>query len=402
MNPQDFKTNTTGQLISIGMDRWAFVPNPLPPPLEWTGDLLNALSNADRAIGQLAAWGGALPGFDPYLLVRPFINREAVLSSRIEGTQTSITELYALQADQSFDSAERRADAVEVRNYVRALEHGLERRKTLPVSLRLLREMHTILMEGARGAKRDPGEFRRIQVWIGGAGAGMEQASYVPPPPGQELNDALSKLDQYINQDGGLPPLVKIALIHHQFEAIHPFLDGNGRIGRLLIALLLVEWQILPQPLLYLSAFFERHRRAYYDHLLAVSTHGSWREWLEYFLEGVATEARDASQRLNQLSELQGVYRERLKDMTLSVLRALDTLFGQPVTTVRQLEQNLGLTFEASRRIVARLEDAGILTEITGRKRDRLYAAQEIMSILERGTSKNLDYTKPSLRDRDA
>jgi Fic family protein len=387
MQPEDFTSSIGGRLINIGSNRWAFVPHPLPPMLEWHGILLNTLSDADRAIGQLAAWGGALPGFDPYLLVRPFVNREAVLSSRIEGTQTSITDLYALEAEQPFDSEHRREDAIEVRNYVRALEHGLERRKTLPVSLRLLREMHAILMDGARGAKRDPGEFRRSQVWIGGTGAKLEQASFVPPPPGQELETALAELERFIHGPSDLPPLVRIALIHHQFEAIHPFLDGNGRIGRLLIALLLVEWQILPQPLLYLSAFFERHRRLYYDHLLAVSTRGTWREWLEFFLEGVAFEARDASIRLSQLSQLQREYRERFSGMTVNALRAIDSLFGQPIITVRQLERTLGLTFEATRRIVTRLEEADILFEITGRKRDRLYAAKEIIQVLERDSS---------------
>ena len=386
MGPKDFTSSIGGRLINIGPDRWAFVPHPLPPTLEWHGSLLNTLSDADRAIGQLAAWGGALPGFDPYLLVRPFVNREAVLSSRIEGTQTSITDLYALEAEQPFDSEHRREDAIEVRNYVRALEHGLERRKTLPVSLRLLREMHAILMDGARGAKRDPGEFRRCQVWIGGTGAKLEQASYVPPPPGQELETALAELERFIHGPSDLPPLVRIALIHHQFEAIHPFLDGNGRIGRLLIVLLLVEWDILPQPLLYLSAFFERHRRLYYDHLLAVSTQGTWREWLEFFLEGVALEARDASTRLSQLSQLQREYRERFAGMTMNALKAIDTLFGQPIITVRQLERTLGLTFEATRRIVARLEEVGILFEITGRKRDRLYVAKEIIQVLEQAT----------------
>lgn len=384
MTPQDFDNQTTGRLLNLGTARWAFVPYPLPPSLEWTPSLLNCLSEADRAIGQLAAWGGALPNFDPYLLVRPFINREAVLSSRIEGTQASLSDLYALDAQQPFSSEQRREDTLEVRNYVRALEHGLQRRQSLPISLRLLREMHAILMDGARGAKRDPGEFRRSQVWIGGTGSRIEQARYVPAPPGLELEQALTALEQYLHHVGGLPPLIKIALLHHQFEAIHPFLDGNGRIGRLLIALLLVDWQILPQPLLYLSAFFERHRQAYYDHLLAVSTKGEWGQWLEFFLQGVATEARDANQRLQQLTNLQREYRERLSDMTSNSIKAMDSLFGQPITTLRQLEQTLGLSFEATRRIVARLEEAGIITEITGRKRGKLYAAQEIMLILDR------------------
>ena len=184
MTPEDFAKTFPGELTSLGTNRWAFVPHPLPPALEWTPSLLRALSQADRAIGALAAWGGALPNFDPYLLVRPFVNREAVLSSKIEGTQASLSDLYALDAEQPFESAQLREDAIEVRNYVKALEHGLERRQSLPISLRLLREMHRILMDGARGAKRDPGEFRRIQVWIGGTGIGLNQARFVPPPPG--------------------------------------------------------------------------------------------------------------------------------------------------------------------------------------------------------------------------
>jgi len=383
MHREDFSSEAPGRLVSVEERRWAFVPDALPPKLDYGPRLVAALSEADRALGELAGLGRTLP--NPYLLTRPFLRREAVLSSRIEGTQASLVDLYAFEVEPPlFDEPERRDDVQEVQNYVRALEHGLERLEELPISVRLLREMHAVLMEGVRGAQRDPGEFRRVQNWIGPPGAEISEASYVPPPPG-EIPATLGALERYVHEDTGLPPLVDIALVHYQFEAIHPFLDGNGRVGRLLITLMLIERDLLPEPLLYLSAYFERHRGAYYDHLLAVSQRGAWEDWLLFFFRGVFAEARDASRRAGRLFDLRETYRERFQREggRINLLAAIDHLFARPVTDIRELEGALSISFEAARRLVALLEGEGVLEEITGRRRNRVYAAREIMQTLQ-------------------
>ena len=383
MREEDFSPNGPGRLVSTGDRRLAFVPDPLPPKVDFGSQLVEALSEADRALGELAGLGRTLP--NPYLLTQPFLRREAVLSSRIEGTQASLVDLYAFEAEPPlFGEPERREDVQEVKNYVRALEYGIERLEELPLSLRLLREMHAILMEGVRGTHRDPGEFRRIQNWIGPPGADAADASYVPPPPG-EILEALGSLEQYIHRQTGLPPLVDIALVHYQFEAIHPFLDGNGRIGRLLITLMLIERDLLPEPLLYLSAYFERHRSDYYDHLLTVSQKGAWENWLLFFLHGVVAEARDAARRAGRLFDLRESYRERFQreGAGASRLSAMDHLFARPVTDINEMSKALSVSFEAARRLVNSLEEEGFLEEITGRRRNRVYAAREVMQVLQ-------------------
>ena len=371
-------------MVSVGEGRWAFVPAPLPPELAYGTQLFAILSEADRALGELAGLGRTLP--NPYLLTRPFLRREAVLSSRIEGTRASLVDLYAFESEQPslFGEPDHRDDVREVRNYVRALEHGIGRLRSLPISQRLLREMHAILMDGVRGAHSDPGEFRRIQNWIGPPGAGIEDATYVPPPPAG-IPSILGALERYIHAETGLPPLVDIALVHYQFEAVHPFLDGNGRIGRLLITLMLMERDLLPEPLLYLSAYFERHRGAYYDNLLAVSQKGAWEDWLLFFLRGVTTEARDASRRAGKLFDLRESYRERFQSEGArgNLLATVNHLFANPVTGIRELAEFLGVSFEAARRLVKRLEEEDVLEEITGRRRNRVYAAREVIEVLE-------------------
>src|SRR5438046_4420599 len=284
----------------------AFVPAPLPPELHWTPELSRALSDADRLIGRLAGEGGRLP--NPHLLIRPFVRREAVLSSRIEGTQATLGELLAAEAGAVVERSP--ADLREVGNYVVALEYGVERLHALPVSLRLVRELHEKLMRGVRGDAATPGEFRRSQNWIGPAGCTLADATFVPPPPNR-LMECLGAWEKFLHDDT-LPPLVHAALAHSQFEAIHPFLDGNGRVGRLLITLLLIAKGVLPSPLLYLSAFFEGTREEYYARLLGVTERGEWREWLGYFLAGAAQPAEDALGRIPRLDELLASWRERL------------------------------------------------------------------------------------------
>lgn len=387
MRKQDFSSNSPGRLISLDSEGPAFVPNPLPPRINWEGKLLVILSEAERSIGELNGVGRRLP--NPYLFTRPFVSREAVLSSRIEGTQASLTDLYALEAQTPLFEEERREDAEEVRNYVLALEHGLG--SELPISNRLLREMHSVLMQGVRGRNRSPGEFRKSQNWIGPPGAKRRDATYVPPPPGPILEECLSDLEKFINGENELPPLVEIALVHYQFEAIHPFLDGNGRIGRLLITLMLLQRGLLSQPLLYLSAYFERHRSTYYEGLLGVSRRGSWEEWLAFFLRGVAQEAHDAAMKAQNLLDQQQSWRQTYQNQGASanLFSTLDYLVARPVLTTRQLEEKLGVTFRSAQKIIDRLEVDGVLREVTGRSRNRLYYCEPVLNIIERNEDEN-------------
>jgi len=382
MRRPDFTDASPGQLLQVDSEGLAFLPNALPPDITWDGKLVIALSEAERAIGELNGIGRRLP--NPYLFTRPFVTREAVLSSRIEGTQASLTDLYALEAQTPlFEVEERREDAQEVQNYVRALEHGLS--SELPISGRLMREMHRVLMQGVRGRNRSPGEFRTAQNWIGPAGATRRDATYVPPPPGDLMKGALSDLERFIHDDNELPALVEIALVHYQFEAIHPFLDGNGRIGRLLISLLFIQRGLLSQPLLYLSAYFERHRTAYYDYLLAISQKGAWEEWLKFFLRGVAHEANDAALRAQRLFDQHEAWRQRYQQegASANLLTTLDQLIARPVTTARRTEEALGVTNRSAQKIIDRLEQDGVLTEVTGRARNRIYLAERVLEIIE-------------------
>jgi len=328
-----------GRIIRVGAGEVAyeaFVPHPLPPALELDDGLIRRLSAADRRLGELAGLCRAMPGFQ--LFVQPFIRREAVLSSRIEGTTAGITDLYAYEAGQlplfPHLKVPPESEIREVLNYIDTLQYGLERLQTLPVSLRLIRELHARLMEGVRGGQAYPGEFRRSQNRIGPPGRLLREATYVPPPV-PEMHEALAALERYIHSEDRYPPLVRLGFIHYQFEAIHPFVDGNGRIGRLLLALLLVAWDLLPQPVLYLSAFFERHRTEYYDALLAVSTRSAWRDWLDFFLRGVAEEAGDTVTKARRLQDLQTEWRGKLASARASgfAFRLLDGLFAAPILT---------------------------------------------------------------------
>jgi Fic family protein len=357
------------------------MPNPLPPELPWTVELVTSLSEADRAIGQLAGLGRSLP--NPHLLIRPFVRREAVLSSRIEGTRASLSDLYTFEAVQ-LALFEPTSDVREVYNYVRALEYGLERLQELPLSLRLIREIHGRLMESVRGEQQTPGEFRRSQNWIGPPGSTPEDAPFVPPPV-LEMHESLNAFEGFLHTSSDLPPLVRLGLIHYQFEAIHPFLDGNGRIGRLLITLLLCAWNLLTEPLLYLSAYFEAHRQTYYDLLLAVSQKGSWEEWLMFFLRGVAVQSRDAVTRSERLLDLREQAREQLQKAraVARLLQVVDLLFAQPILTVRQVEAALDVNFSTAQRYVNQLEEVGLLREITGQARNRVYRADAVLKAIE-------------------
>lgn len=356
----------------------AFVPDPLPPQLDWTTQLANVLSDADRAIGRLAGEGRRLP--NPHLLIRPFVKREAVLSSRIEGTEATLGELLAVEAGAAVERSP--ADLREVANYVTALEYGVGRLEKLPLSLRLLRELHERLMKGVRGEAADPGHFRRSQNWIGRPGSKLTNATYVPPPP-DRLMDCLGSWEKFL-RNTSLPPLVQIGLAHSQFEAIHPFLDGNGRVGRLLITLFLIERGILPVPLLYLSAYFEATRPEYYHRLLGVTERGEWEAWLVYFLTGVARQSEDAVSRAERINELLASWRQRLSRLSSRpALEMIDLLAENPFCTATGMAKKLDVAFTTAQRALDRLESAEVVAQVSEAKRNRVYCAKAILDILE-------------------
>ena len=382
MQSVDFTADAPGKVLRHRHGYWFFVPAPLEPRLDLELPLVNALSRADRALSELAGITRSLP--DTRLLVRVFMRREAVLSSRIEGTQASLSDLLWFEAAGP-KAGMPAGDVQEVANYMTALDYALKRLDELPVSLRLIREMHERLMQGVRGEAQTPGRFRRSQNWIGPAGCTLSDAIYVPPPV-EEMKIALDAFEKYLHRESPLPPLIRLALIHYQFEAIHPFLDGNGRIGRLLISLLLRTEGLLTDPALYLSAYFERHRQQYHRYLLEVSTAGRWPAWIRFFLEAVETQAKDAIVRTDELLSLWQHWRQRLQVTRTSALslKLVDELFLHPMMNARMVRERLGVTPRAAQMNIDRLIDAGILEEITGRRRNRIYAAHEIISILER------------------
>jgi Fic family protein len=356
----------------------AFVPDPLPPALTWTPRLVRALSAADRAIGHLSGEGRRLP--NPHILIRPFVRREAVLSSRIEGTQATLGELLAAEAGAAVERSP--ADLREVGNYVAALEQGVARLAQTPLSLHLVTQLHATLMSGVRGGQATPGEFRTSQNWIGPPGCTVLDASFVPPPPG-ELNKCLEDWEGFL-ADRTLPPLVQIALLHYQFEAIHPFHDGNGRVGRLLITLFLVERGILPTPLLYLSAFFEATRREYYDGLRAVSEHGHWTDWLTYFLLGVSRQSEDALRRAERINTLVNEWHRAVQSLPSKTPALLIDLFAEnPFWTVARAADRLGVAYTTAQRAIEHLQARSIVEQTSGAKRNRVYCAKEILEIFE-------------------
>lgn len=380
MQPSDFVETISGRVIRSPLNYWAFVPRRLPPPLEISWGLAATISEADRAIAELAGIARNLP--NPFLLIGPFMRREAVLSSRIEGTQASLSDLFFFEA--SGGAEQKTPDVREVANYVKALEYGLDRQSELPLSLRLIREIHAKLMHGVRGEHLTPGEFRRSQNWIGPLNCTLMEATFVPPPP-VEMNESLAQLELYLHEPSTYPALVRMAFIHYQFEAIHPFLDGNGRIGRLLVTLLLCKEGLLPKPLLYLSAYFERNRTDYYSRLLEVSRRGAWEDWLEFFLTGIREQAIDAMQRSDRLLALWRTYRERTQAARASalLLRMIDYLFMNPAVSVPIAARLLGVTVPSAQKSIGRLVNDGILREATGRKRNRVFVADEIIAAIE-------------------
>lgn len=355
----------------------AYYPAPLPPVIEWTPAIVAKLSHADQLLGRLSGESRRMP--NPHILIRPFVKREAVYSSRIEGTQATLGELLAAEAGAE---VERSPDELrEVANYVSALEHGIQRLNEIPLSLQLIREMHEILMSGVRGEHATPGEFRKTQNWIGPAGCTLKEAKYVPPPP-DALGDCLKDWEAYLHNSEE-PTLITCALMHYQFEAIHPFLDGNGRIGRLLILLLLCEKGALHAPMLYLSAFFDATRPDYYAALNAISDRGEWSEWINYFLNGVIRQTEDVldrAERMNAIIEEWKIEAAKMPGIGASIV---ELLAGNPYITARKAESQLGVAYNSVNRALAKLSDLGILMPANEAKRNRVFVAQRLLDILE-------------------
>lgn len=353
----------------------AFRPAPVPRRLDLSDETVVALSDADRALGRLAGTGRLLP--NPHLLLRPYITREALASSRIEGTQASLSDVFDAQARRSPEGPLR-----EVTNYIDALDHGLSRLVELPVSRRLLCEVHGILLTGVRGQERRPGEVRRSPNWIGSPDNRPETAVFVPPPV-EEMEAALDDLERFLHETTSLPPLVSIALAHYQFETIHPFLDGNGRLGRLLIVFLLVERELLPQPLLYLSSFFEAHRSDYYDRLQAVRERGEIQKWLRFFLTGVAEQAQDAVARAEQLVDLREDMRRSLAGDRSRATEVVEIIFENPVLTTNRIAEELGTTVQSANNHARRLETERIVFEVEGIPgRAKRWVARDVLRVL--------------------
>jgi Fic family protein len=384
MKPDKFSEASAVKLQLQTSGYYAAIPKPIPPTIPATWELFGALSDADRALSELAGVARTLP--NPHLLIRPFVRKEAVLSSKIEGTQASLSDLLFFEASDETD--ERTTDVKEVANYIRALDNGLAALEHLPIGLRFIRDLHAVLMSDPT---KTPGEFRRSQNWIGKPGCSLAEATYVPPPP-EALLEQLGQFETFLHRDSQLPPLLKYAVAHYQFEAIHPFLDGNGRIGRLLITLLLcadpcLEYPLLPQPLLYLSAFFERNRDEYYSRLESVSRLGDWIGWLTFFLKGITEQSRDAVQRSDNLFRLRQQHRDRIQIGRGSVLvqRIDDHLFSHPVITVPEMAKLIGCSFPGAKNAINKLVELDILSlEPPSGSRSRLYVAWDIVQTVER------------------
>jgi Fic family protein len=386
MDPKNFTNSAAGKTIHTQSGYWAFVPNLLPPEMNWSLSLISELAEAERALSRMVGLIDSFPF--PRILDQPFMRSEAVISSRIEGTHASLVDVYAYEAAQLsfFESID---DVREVHNYVCAMQYGMERLQSLPLSLRFIRELHAKLMENVRGEKLTPGEFRQTQNWIGPVGSTLTNAAYVPPPV-EEMHQCLGDLEKFIHAPSEIPPLIRIGLIHYQFEAIHPFLDGNGRVGRLLIVLLLYEWGLLSKPMLNLSAYIEKHRNEYYDLLLAVSQRSNWEDWLCFFLHGVKEQADYGTSHIQQLQALRLQYQsiaehDRNSDRMSLVL---DFLFTRPIFSINQLSKSLEIPFKTANDYVEKLVKINLLQETTGNARNRIFIARTILDMLQNSESR--------------
>jgi Fic family protein len=382
MDPEKYRKSSAGSPILTQRGYWVFVPAPLPPAIPWSNLLVSILSDADRALSKFAGYCTTIS--DTHLYTRPFLALEALLSSRIDGIRTSLEGLFTYTTDPESGQLTS-SENQPVNNCMLALEYGLSRLMTMPVCLRLTLTLHERLLAGFQESDVKPGEFRKIQNWIGHPGSTLESARYVPPPV-PEMHELLEGLEKFIYAAHSLPPLIRLGLIHYQFEAIHPFLVGNGCVGRMLITLLLVEFGLLPLPLLYLSVYFEANRSEYLNHLQSVSQRGDWGAWLLFFLEGVRRGSQDALAHLQRLEELRLGYRQMLAGERNAgrLMDVVNFLFGQPIVTIRGVEAAIhARDYKIAQRYVEKLGALGILREITGRKRDRIYRADDILDAIQ-------------------
>jgi Fic family protein len=360
MDPKEFTEQKTGALVPVSNPQrpdaaFAFIPNPLPPSWNWPSELWPLLLEARRSLSSLDGVGKHLPNSD--ILLRPLQGREAQLSSQLEGTFTDPPQQVLFEADPKYPTSKNDpANAYrEVFNYRRALRLRLDEENELPLSLRLIRKLHEILMDGVRGQDQTPGEFRKVQNQIG------HPARFVPPPPGTQLEQTLDSFERYMHTPDNYDPLVRAFLAHYQFEAIHPFRDGNGRVGRLLLSWLIAEWCDLSNQWLYMSAFFEKRRKEYMDLMLSVSTQGAWESWIRFCLEGVIAQSVDAEKRCDKLLALHKDFHTRLKGGSVRLSRFVDQLFTSPIVTVTRYKQLFSVTYPTARADLRKLESAGIV-----------------------------------------
>lgn len=385
MDPEVF-ADSPGTIERNAAGEPFFVPADIPRKLSYPSEVVNQLSKAKWELGRLSSFSESIP--NPHLLIRPLVVREAVLSSRIEGTIASVSDAFREEA--SGHEEREGGDVKEVVNYVRALEHGRAQLDKAPLTLELIKEMHGLLLKEVRGEDKDPGEFRDGPVWLGPRrGLPREDARFVPPEPGF-VAGRIADIESFLQDPpDDMPVIVRIALLHYQFEATHPFRDGNGRIGRLLITLRLIEAGLLPEPLMYLSEYFNRTRDTYYDRLQGVDRHGEYTAWLSYFLDGVIEQAQSAVDRCRELVDLRDAYRDRLFDMgaTKPAIRLVDRLFANPFISIPQAADHLDVTYPTAQKAVEEyLVEADILEEITGQESYREFLAQEILDAAEGGT----------------
>jgi Fic family protein len=373
----------SGTLIKQGSGYTAFIPKSLPPdpPIQFDAEMAHLLSEADRALGRLDGITSVLP--NPDLFVGMYVRQEAVLSSQIEGTQSTLEDVLQFEIDAQGETTPK--DVGEVVNYVRAMNYGLVRLDKLPLSLRLIREIHAELLRGARGSNREPGEFRRTQNWIGPAGCNLMTAAFVPPPV-PEMNEAMGELEKFLHFEGPMPVLIHCGLAHAQFETIHPFLDGNGRVGRLLITFLLCQRHILHRPLLYLSLYLKSRRSQYYDRLMAIRMDGDWEGWLKFFLRGVAEVSQKATETARKILALREEGRKIFLDVFANsnpAQRLFDFIFEQPIFNVRMVEKHLKCSYVKANQLVSMLEAGDFLKETTGWRRNRRYKFAPYLDLFE-------------------
>lgn len=393
-------TSKAGTFVRQSEGYEAFIPAPLPPqpPVDIDAELLGVLSAADQALGRLDGVIQTVP--NPDLFVAMYVRREAVLSSQIEGTQSTLEDLLAAELEPATPGLPD--DVEEVVNYVRAMNYGLDRLSSLPLSKRLIREIHAELLRSGRGAHRMPGEFRRDQNWIGPENAPIERATFVPPPV-PDMHSALDDFERFLHQERDLPLLIHVGVAHAQFETIHPFIDGNGRVGRLLITFMLVHRGVLHRPLLYLSHYLKRNRAEYYDRLTAIRRRGDWEGWMRFFLRGAAETATEATKTAQAILALREEHRELVQERTgLNGVRLLDFLFDRPLVNVNLVKDSLSVSFATANNLVGEFERAGLLREVTGGRRRRVFRYDAYLALLREDEPEPNGAARPEMTGRAA